>query len=255
MRATPRERWRSGGKAGALPELSGQARTQGRFAIYFAPAAGSSLAKAGARWLGRDAQARMALAQPQVEELSSARLAAITAAPRHYGFHATLKAPFLPAEDTTAPELHEASARLAAGRRAFSLSLCVGEISGFLALVPVRTPGALVDLEAACVQQLDRFRAPARQMEVEKRRAAGLTARQEALLREWGYPYVLDEFRFHMTLTERLEEPERGQVKRSLQKMFGPILDLPVRIDSISLFEQPDRRSPFAEIARYPLAG
>ena len=228
---------------------------QGRFAIYFAPAAGSSLAKAGARWLGRDAQSRMLLAQPQVERLPADRLAAITAAPRDYGFHATLKAPFSLVEDKAVPELHEVTARLAAGRRAFSLSLCVGEISGFLALVPVRTPGALVDLEAACVQQLDRFRAPARQMEVEKRRAAGLTARQEALLREWGYPYVLDEFRFHMTLTERLEEPERGQVKRSLQKMFGPILDLPVRIDSISLFEQPDRTSPFVETARYPLAG
>jgi hypothetical protein len=37
--------------------------------------------------------------------------------------------------------------------------------------------------------------------------------------------------------------------------MFGPILGLPVRIDSISLFEQPDRRSPFAELGRYPLAG
>jgi putative phosphonate metabolism protein len=238
-----------------LPDGSGQTAAQGRFAIYFSPAAGSSLAQAGAHWLGRDAQTSMVLAQPQVEGLSPERLAAITAAPRHYGFHATLKAPFPPVEDRTGPELHEAAARLAGGRRAFSLSLCVGEISGFLALVPARTPEALVELEEACVRQLDRLRAPASHADVEKRRAAGLTARQEALLCRWGYPYVLDEFRFHMTLTDRLEEPERGRIKLSLQAMFGPILELPVRIDSISLFEQPDRRSPFAELGRYPLAG
>jgi Protein of unknown function (DUF1045) len=91
---------------------------------------------------------------------------------------------------------------------------------------------------------------------MEKRRAAGLSARQEAQLRSWGYPYVLEEFRFHMTLTERPEEqPERGRIKALLQEMLGPALDAPVEIDSISVFEQPDRRSPFAEIARYPLSG
>jgi putative phosphonate metabolism protein len=238
-----------------LRDGSRQAAAQGRFAIYFAPAAGSLLAKAGARWLGRDALARTLLPQPNVEGLSADRLAAITAAPRQYGFHATLKAPFSLVEGKAAPELFEITADLAAKRRPFSLSLSVGEISGFLALMPARTPEALVELEAACVQELDRFRASASQAEMEKRRSAGLSARQEALLEVWGYPYVLDEFRFHMTLTDRLHQPERGKVKASLQEILGPVLEGPVRIDSISVFEQPDRRTPFVEIARYPLSG
>jgi putative phosphonate metabolism protein len=239
-----------------LPDRGPGDRSAGRrFAIYFAPPVGSPLAKAGARWLGRDALTGTLLPQPRIQGLSAERLAAITAGPRHYGFHATLKAPFSLVEDKTAPELHKATARLAAGRRAFSMSLCVGEISGFLALVPARAPEALAGLEAVCVQEVDRFRAPEGEAEAEKRRAAGLSARQEALLGLWGYPYVLEEFRFHMTLTERLEEPERGRIKALLQGMLGPVLEPPVRIDSISVFEQPGRRTPFAEIARHTLRG
>jgi putative phosphonate metabolism protein len=239
-----------------LPDRGPRDRSAGRrFAIYFAPAARSPLARAGARWLGRDALAGTLLAQARVEGLLPDRLAAITAAPRHYGLHATLKAPFFLAEGVTASELHDAAADLAAGRRAFSMSLCVGEISGFLALVPARKPEALAGLESACVRELDRFRAPEDEAETQKRRAAGLSARQEALLARWGYPYVLEEFRFHMTLTERLEKPERGRIEALLQGIFGPVLDAPVEIDSISVFEQPDRRSPFTETARYPLSG
>ena len=34
---------------------------------------------------------------------------------------------------------------------------------------------------------------------------SGLTDRQEALLTQWGYPYVMEEFRFHITLTGALD--------------------------------------------------
>ena len=239
-----------------MPDRGRRDRASGRrFAIYFAPPAGSRLAEAGARWLGRDAQSRRPLAQPRLAGLSAERLAAITAAPRRYGFHATLKAPFSLAGDRTVAELHESAARLAAGRDAFSMSLRVGQISGFLALVPARTPEALAGLEAACVRELDPFRAPENEVDAQRRRAAELSARQESLLRLWGYPYVLEEFRFHMTLTERLEEPERGRIEALLKEMFGPALDAPVRIDAISVFEQPDRGSPFSETARHALRG
>jgi len=226
-----------------------------RFAVYFAPAAGSPLAQAGARWLGRDAISNMPLPQPHIEGLPADRLAAITASPRRYGFHATLKAPFSLAEGRTASELHDCAADLATRRQPFSFNLSVGAISGFLALVAVRPAAALLELEAGCVRDLDRFRAPESEAELQKRRAAGLSARQEALLARWGYPYVLDDFRFHMTLSERLDEPERGRIKALLQDMLGPVLEAPVTIDSISIFEQPERGAPFVETARYPLGG
>ena len=49
------------------------------------------------------------------------------------------------------------------------------------------------------------FARPPGAAELERRRKAGLSAAQEKMLLRWGYPYVLDEFRFHLTLTGRLQ--------------------------------------------------
>ena len=223
-----------------------------RYAIYYTSAQGSALDRFGASLLGYDAYGGGELPFP--DGLPS-DWRDLTQDPRKYGFHATLKAPFSLAEGRTASELHDCAADLATRRQPFSFNLSVGAISGFLALVPVRPAAALVELGAACVERFERFRAPESRKEIERRRAAGLSACQEALLARWGYPYVLDEFRFHMTLSERLDEPERGRIKALLQDMFGPVLEAPVTIDSISIFEQPEGGAPFVETARYPLGG
>ena len=39
--------------------------------------------------------------------------------------------------------------------------------------------------------------------------ARKLTARQDAMLVRWGYPYVFDTWFFHMTLTRRLSAEEK----------------------------------------------
>ncbi|HET6519502.1 MAG TPA: DUF1045 domain-containing protein, partial [Geminicoccaceae bacterium] len=96
---------------------------------------------------------------------------------------------------------------------------------------------------------------PSDAAELSRRRAAGLTARQDALLLAWGYPYVFEEFRFHLTLTERLGEPERGEVMAVLADLTTPLRRTPLRVESVCLFEQSDRGSPFVATARYPLGG
>jgi putative phosphonate metabolism protein len=226
----------------------------GRYAIYFAPPAGSDLARFGDRWLGRDAQTGQPVAQPPLDGLGADRLRALTEAPRHYGFHGTLKPPFQLAEGCDVDDLSRAMAGFAAQRAAFEIAgWHLKEIGDFLALVPADATPALSTLADACVIEFDAYRAPPNAAELAKRHAAGLTPRQAELLARWGYPYVLDEFRFHLTVTGPVADPaERSRVACLLPPLVAPLLDQPVPVRELCLFHQPDRATAFRLIQRFP---
>lgn len=230
-------------------------RERPRFAMFTAPPADHPIAMFASAWLGRDARTGEAVAQPRIPALSPERLVEITASPRHYGFHGTLKAPFALAEGRSEDELHAAAADFAATRIGLSVALTVGELAGFLALLPASPCPPLDRLAEHCVRAFDEFRAPPDAAELERRRAVGLSPRQQMLLATWGYPYVMEAFRFHMTLTGRLDEPERGRVRAILTERLAPLLAEPLVVDAIAVFRQPNRDRPFCEIARYPFSG
>jgi putative phosphonate metabolism protein len=230
--------------------------TEARYALYFAPERGSALARFGRRWLGYDAASGEFQPQPVLSALPPQRLAAITAEPRNYGFHATLKPPFALAAGTDARALFRAVADFADAQPAFSAPpLRLTNIGGFWALVPSRPCADLDALAVAAVDQLDAFRAPPPAAELAKRRRVGLTARQEALLRRWGYPYVMEEFRFHMTLTGRIGGDERAVVGEVLREMSAPLCRDSLHVDAVGLFQQPTRSSPFRMVGRFRLTG
>ena len=85
--------------------------------------------------------------------------------------------------------------------------------------------------------------------------AAGPTPRQQELLGRWGYPYVMEEFRFHVTLTGRLAEPERASARAILTPLLRTVFMEPLRIHSLCLFEQPQPGGRFALVARHSLGG
>jgi putative phosphonate metabolism protein len=225
-----------------------------RHAIYFAPLEGSELARFGDRWLGRDAATDQALLQPALDGLEPSRLDALTEAPRHYGFHGTLTPPFQLAKRCDVGDLTRALTGFAMRQTPFEIAaLHLKEIGDFLALVPADPAPALSSLADACVTEFDAYRAPPDAAEVAKRHAAGLTPRQAELLARWGYPYVLDEFRFHLTLTGPVSDcAERHRVAGLLQPLVAPLLDQPVPVRELCLFHQPDRATPFRLIQRFP---
>jgi putative phosphonate metabolism protein len=227
-----------------------------RYAIYFAPDAASPLARFGDEWLDYDAAAGAMVAQPVVPGVASERLFAITAEPRRYGFHATLKPPFALAEGRNAASLEAAVAALAGGFVAFvAPRLRLASISGFWALT-LSEPCPMMDqLAEHCVEEFDRFRAPPTPAELARRRRAGLTPRQDALLMRWGYPYVMEEFRFHMTLTARLDRDEGAAVGRLLEPLVEPLCLTPLTVGAISLFRQQRNDKPFCLVGRYALPG
>ena len=132
--------------------------------------------------------------------------------------------------------------------------LRLARLGRFLALVPHGDTGPLATLVARAVQELDPFRAPATEDELVKRRAARLSPAQDALLVRWGYPYVLDEFRFHLTLTGRLEAAVAGATEAALAPMLAQLPLQPYRITGLTLLGE-DEIGWFHQITRYALTG
>ncbi len=224
-----------------------------RYGIYWMPKAGSALDTFGAAWFGRDAQA-IPRARLVVEGLDPAQVAEITATPQRYGFHGTLKPPFRLAEGTDQGGLEDAIASFAHGRAAFGIGkLELRRLGGFLALVPGGPQPDLSRLAADVVTRLDGFRAPPAQAELDRRRANGLTARQEALLGQWGYPFVMDEFRFHLTLTGRLEGDRLDRTQAALESVVATAIADPVHIDQICLVGERED-GVFQLLQRFPLS-
>ena len=217
-----------------------------RHAIYYAPEPESLLHELGSTWLGRDAFAGQALRQPDLPGISD-----LTEEARRYGFHATLKPPFALADGMDAAGLVQAMKGLCRTIEPFSIELKVNVIDGFLALVPKTRSARLDALAARCVRELDSFRRLASEAEVAKRRAAGLTPRQDAHLLRWGYPYVLEDFRFHMTLSRRLGEDEAEALMPAAHAHFADVLQRPVMVGALSLFRELSPGQPFEAIRQF----
>jgi hypothetical protein len=162
----------------------------------------------------------------------AARFEDLTTSPRRYGFHGTLKAPFSLAKDATEDALIAACTGFAKTVSPFDLKgLSVNQLGKFLALTPAQAEPDLEAFASLCVRQFEPFRAPLSAEDLDRRRQANLTPKQDAYVETWGYPYVFDEFRFHMTLSNKLETTRRlhswhGARKRILKP--SPIRHLPV---------------------------
>lgn len=205
-----------------------------RYAVYYTPS-DPALAGFGARWLGWDITAGRAVHQPERAGLP-ALLAEITLTPRRYGFHATIKPPFRLAEGQSIEALNTALAALCDQVPPVTLEgMALSRLGRFLALQPLGDTAQLNGLAAMVVETLDTFRAPPNDDELQRRRGAGLTPAREALLMSWGYPHVMEEFRFHMTLTGKLPKAQIAPVQAVLGDALADILPAPFVINGLSL--------------------
>lgn len=252
---------RSGAAAVVSPEAGlAQAQSGCRYAVYFAPRPESSLHRLGIRWLGRDHLTGEEIEQPAVAGITPQRLSQLTAFPRRYGFHGTLKAPFYLADGRSLEELEAAAARFAqdwfgdGGFAAGHLRLRASD--RFLSFELDRRCEKLDRLARDCVLAFEPFRAPLSDAEIRRRREAGLSARQDRYLLAYGYPGIFEEFSFHMTLAGPFDRDARGQEELALlfdavEGSSGSLLFETFVIDGIALYEQPSEATPFTLIGRY----
>jgi putative phosphonate metabolism protein len=230
--------------------------THSRYAIYYTAAHGSALDRFGASLLGYDAYSGedLPFADGVAQTIPDWR--DLTQDPRKYGFHATLKAPIALAPTKTEAQLAAACESFAGRTRPIPLIRpVIGSISGFIAVIPAEPSAELELLAADATKAFDPFRAPLTPEDRARRNPARLTPLQREYLERWGYPYVMEEFRFHMTLTGRLPEERRKPVLAMLRSKFSVTGIGPVAIDGIALCRQATPQSRFRIIERLKLRG
>lgn len=218
-----------------------------RYAVYFTPPADDPLTRTAIQWLGRDAFGGKVLAPHAAGDLSAAECAFHTAAARRYGFHATLKAPFRLAEGETEASLFAQFDAFAAAVQPVEIpSLALKRLDGFFALVPDARWEPLHRLADDVVVAFERFRAPLSDAEIERRNPDALRPREFRNLHQWGYPYVFEAFRFHMTLSGRVAPPEVARVDDAIRQTFSAFIGRPLPVATLALFVEPEPGAPFS---------
>lgn len=228
-----------------------------RYAIYYAPEPDGWLDGFGCGWLGRDAKATPTTPFAEVSHYDA--YADWIASPARYGLHGTLKAPFRLSEHVRQEDLVDALAHFSKLNRVVGApALRLTRLGNFLALCPGGKVGAnpgIDRLASACVQNFEKFRAPLNEAELSRRHPAKLNRSQRLNLHQWGYPYVFDEFRFHITLSGAIDdEAEIALAGKLLRQLLEDLPDEPFEISSLCLFADPGEGVPLQLIGRYPLA-
>jgi len=226
-----------------------------RYAIYFTPRPLSPLAFFGAAVIGYDSSGKADVPRHDLNGIARAELVAATEAPRRYGFHATLVAPFHLNGETESRLLEalEQFCRQAAPVRLGPLQVTM--LGNFVALTPGMAGPDLNQLAGRCVEFFDPFRAPLDASDLARRNNGRLSPRQLAHLARWGYPYVFEDFRFHMTLTGALPPDDGKRFLSALSKAYEPLADEVHDVDALSLMRQAGPTSNFEVIARRMLQG
>lgn len=222
-----------------------------RVAAYYAPTLDDPLWALGASWLGRDAETGALEEQPDIPGIAE-----VTADPWLYGFHATLKPPMRLRPGATWDAVVTLADDIAARTAPFDLPpLRIDDLFGFLAVVDAEPSAALQSFCDAFVEGLDPLRAAPNEAERAKRERSATTPRQRQLLARWDYPYVFEEWFFHMTLTRRLTEAEHKIFRPAAETMFAPALATPRRVTEVCLFVQTRPGAPFLLADRLQLRG
>lgn len=234
-----------------MPEQNG---STSRYGIYFAPAQGAFLHELGSLWLGRDAVTGESLDPGLPANLAREFWREATESPRHYGFHATLKPPFRLAEGASFEDLQSTLHEFAAERSAFTAPpLAVNLLGRFLALTLSKPSAQFCGLASECVSKFDRFRASATEEELAQRLHDQLTPREREHVLRWGYPYVFDTWKFHMSLTGSLPAEDLASLEEQLRERFKLVERRPLLIDSICIFHEPNPGAPFRVVDRAKL--
>ena len=228
-----------------------------RYAVYFAPNVEQQWWAQASEWLGRCAVTHQRSPQPLVSGLSAQRVAELTEHPRRYGFHATMKAPFVLASQYQPSDLVDRVNAICQHVKPFVMPrLQVALLDTFLALIPEREVTQITQLEEQCVTGLNDYAEPLSQEELSRRRNADLSPHEDALLLRWGYPFVLDRFRFHCSLTGSLAKASPEEIAALTHVANQHFSQLPNCVfDSLAIFAEPTKGADFVLLQQCPLMG
>ena len=248
-----------------------------RYAVYFTPADGTALARFGAIVLGREVTTHKERRNPDAaiaahsdtgsgvktttgrnEDIVPFADASLwrryTEKPAHYGFHATIKAPFELAADCTAAELLSELSSFCANQPAIALTdLAPTSLQAFTALTLPTQPNELIELAADVVKHFEPYRQELTSADRQRRQIATLSPSQLDNLEHYGYPYIFDDFQFHMTLSDALP-PDEDRFLPWVRSIYQQMVLQTPLLDRLCVFRQVDRTTPFVRIAEFRLS-
>ncbi len=214
-----------------------------RYAVYFVPSDDSMLGEFGAHVLQRT----------RCQDDHPIRLN-VTKKAAHYGFHSTFKAPMELANGFTEQALLDAVQAYTRSKKRVPLTgLRPNIVNGFHALTLPHSPD--VNAFAADVMRtFEPFRAPLNDADRQRRKPETLSERGRKYLETYGYPHVLEEFHFHMTLSNRIENAEESHSYHQwLSELFETRVTQTPWLDQLAVFWQPDRNTAFTRIGEFPV--
>ena len=231
-----------------------------RVAIYFLPKKNSSLENFGKNLLGRDINKKKKISLTRRQKYFINRgftyfdeLKDYCEEPAKYGFHATLKAPFRLKRNVKTKNFYDVISHIAAQHSRFKIKgLKIVYSKKFTFIISRKPNKLLINLENDLVKHLDTFRAELNKTEIKKRIPDSLTFKQNKYLKEWGYPFVFDQFKFHMTLMNQNNNKLSNKQKLELEKLIYKISNNVIEFNEISLLGE-NKNGHFEEIKRFKL--
>jgi hypothetical protein len=168
--------------------------------------------------------------------------------------HALFRAPFGLRDDAGLDALKSRLITFAARRKAVETGpLTLARSGRYLVLRPVEPKPALDWLAAQCLSAFEDFATdPDHDDDGDNRH---LSDHQRLLLRSFGHPHVMSEYRFSITLTGPLDKTHLERVSQALWPVMEEICASGVTVDGLSLFGDIGGRTPMRLIGRYRLGG
>ena len=210
-----------------------------RYAIYYAPIENCELDVFGKCWLGWDPYKGVEITKSYPPKLPNLqKFSRFVLAPKQYGFHGTIKAPFRLKDGYTYNDLENKVGEISKQIHSFHLDkLIIKKLGYFIALIPTNNL-KVNEVSNKFVEGLDYLRDELSENEIKKRNPIKLTSRQKKMLFKWGYPYVFNEFKFHLTLTSKLNIEEIDDVFKSLQNILTQFNLIKINFNSVCIFGQ-----------------
>lgn len=225
-----------------------------RYAIHFTPSPSEPLTHAAAAWLGRDSYSGISMDPPSGIDLCLQDLSYFTAAPRRFGFHANLKAPFTLRSNLQESDLLRELMIFASKLQPVDLPrLEVGKLGVHYGLYLSQSSAEVAHLAGQIVQHFAPMSEPVNDDRMAGIAVDGLSASQLTNLYRWGDPFAMDEFRFQMALTGAVDSALCPAVDRSIRKHFSCVLDEPVRLANLALFVEEEAGAPFRVHSLHPM--
>jgi hypothetical protein len=222
-----------------------------RYAIYYTPQPGTALAAFGRSWFGRanDGATLQAFSTSGFPGSGVAKIAAVPG--RYTGLHALFRAPFALRDDVELGDLKSRLITFTSRRKAVETGpLTLARSGRYLVLRPIEPKPELDWLAAQCISAFEDFAAEPDDDGEDHRH---LSLYQRLLLKSFGHPNVMSEYRFSITLTGPLDAAHLERVTQALWPVIGDICTEGVSVDGLSLFGDAGGRTPMRLVGRYRL--